>query len=112
MLNITPNALRLTPCELTGAFLAKNRLSPRARARLAAAILSQQIVLTRLTVKQIAELCRVSVGMVNAARGGGHRKPADLALARAWAKATPQEQIEFVKHAGPEAVWTALIAAI
>ena len=73
MLNTIPTTL-LAPRQLSGLFLSKNKLPPKARARLAAEILEQRAVVTKLTVGQIASLCRVSVSSVNAARGGRGRK--------------------------------------
>jgi hypothetical protein len=103
MLNTIPTTL-LAPRQLSGLFLSKNKLPPKARARLAAEILEQRAVVTKLTVGQIASLCRVSVSSVNAARGGRGRKPADLTLARIWGRATPQQRLEFIRCAGPDAV--------
>ena len=39
-------------------------------------------------------------------------KEADLTLAAAWDRATPQQRIEFIRRAGPESVWSALTAAL
>ena len=109
MLNTIPTTL-LAPRQLRGLFLSKNKLPPKAR--LAAEILEQRAVVTKLTVGQIASVCQVSVSSVNAARGGRGRKPADLTLARIWGRATPQQRLEFIRCAGPDAVWTALAAAL
>jgi hypothetical protein len=111
MLNTIPTTL-LAPRQLSGLFLSKNKLPPNARARLAAEILEQRAVVTKLTVGQIASLCQVSVLSVNAARGCRGRKPADLRLARMWGRATPQQRLEFIRCAGPDAVWTAIAAAL
>jgi hypothetical protein len=65
MLNTTPTTF-LAPRQLSWTFLAKNKLPPRTRARLAAEVLEHRAVVTKLTVGQIASLCRVSVSSVNA----------------------------------------------
>jgi hypothetical protein len=108
----TTASLGSHPRQLSGTFLARNKLSTRTRARLAAAILDQQATVTRLTVRQIADLCRVSVSSITVARSGRGRKPADLTLARMWGRATPEQRLEFIRRAGPDEVWTALAAAL
>jgi hypothetical protein len=102
-----------TPRELRGTFLAKNRLPPRIRAQLAADILDRRAMLTKLTVRQVAELCRVSTAMVGTARNDSRPgRSADLTLLRAWTRATPQQRQSFVRNAGPDDVWSVLSAAL
>ena len=111
MLNTIPTTL-IAPRQLSGTFLAKNKLPPQTRARLAAELLEQRAVVTKLTVGQIASLCRVSVSSVNVARGGRGRRPADLTLAMIWDRATPAQRLEFIRRAGPEVVWNARCSSV
>jgi hypothetical protein len=114
MLDTTSSPALLTthPRQLSGLFLSKTKLSAKGRAQLAAAVLDGRAVLTRLTAGQIAGLCRVSTSSVAAARTGRIRRPVDLRLAKMWNRATPQQRLDFIRHAGPDAVWTALAATL
>jgi hypothetical protein len=64
-----------------------------------------------LSDEDLAAVRRGDVGLSgthNAPRNG----PANLALTRAWDRATPQEQIKFIQHVGPESVWSALTQSL
>ena len=109
----TPTAsLTTSPHKISGRYLASNKLPPGARAWLAVAILEHRAELTELTAKQVAMLCRASISSMQIVRDGNSDKPAEPMLEKAWSKATPQQRIEFVRRANPEAVWTALAAAL
>src|SRR5438128_4806796 len=72
------------PTTVTGEFLAKNRLSKRARAQLAADIISGKVRVADFTIKQAAALCSVSVAYINEARAPD---PAVAKLLRDWNEA-------------------------
>ena len=114
MLDITSHATLPVshPRQVSGQFLTKNKLSAKARARLAAEILDGRAELAKLTVAQVAGLCRVSVSSVGTVRSGKRRKSPDLRLLAIWGRATPQQRREFIQHAGPDNVWTELAAAL
>jgi hypothetical protein len=59
--------------RVSGQYLARNHLTKRARAQLAARIIGGEVEIGRLTNKQVAALCGVSVAYVALMRGG--RKP-------------------------------------
>jgi hypothetical protein len=103
MLDTTSSNLLTIPSQITGRYAAHNKLSARVRAQLAVDILDGRVEVVDLTVKQVAKLLRVSVPYINAAR-----KPAAEALTNAWASATPDQRIEFVRRAGPETVFIAI----
>jgi hypothetical protein len=95
--------------QVTGQFLAKNRLNARGRARLAAGIIDEQVRIRNLTVRQAARLCRVSEPYVAAAR-----KPPAAAesLAEHFARATPNEWLEAARTIGPAKIWDSMIAPL
>jgi hypothetical protein len=94
--------------HVTGQYLAKNRLSPRDRARLAAGIIGGQITIRNLTVRQTARLCRVSEPYITAAR---KPSPCDL-LVRDWNAATGAERIEFARRVGVDRIFDGAIAPV
>jgi hypothetical protein len=112
MLDTTTKPCRTTPRyvsgrpAVSGRYLAKNRLSKKKRAKLAVDILNGKILVTNFTVRQLAQLCRITTTAVYAAR-----RPPTAALSTAWDKATATQRAEFV---GPrtESVWSALVHAI
>jgi hypothetical protein len=106
----TPTATTIR--RVTGQFLAKNRLSKRARAQLAADILAGKAVITDYTIKQLAVLCRVSVPYVTEARNRARRPDYATRLTRAWRVADSDQRIQFIRRADPERVFDALTAAI
>jgi hypothetical protein len=69
MLNYSPKSFPASPDRVvTGQFLAKNRLSKRARAQLAADILAGRAMVVDLTIKQVSVLCRASLHHIAEAR--------------------------------------------
>jgi len=95
--------------HVTGQYLAKNRLNARDRARLAADIISGQVAPRNLTVRQTAQLCRVSEPYVAAAR---RPLPAPESLAEHFARATPAEWLEAARSVGVGVVWDRMIAPL
>jgi len=95
--------------QITGQFLARNRLNARDRARLAAGIIGGQITIRNLTVRQTAKLCRVSQPYVAEAR---RPPPAPESLAEHFARATPAEWLEAARTVGVAAVWDRMIAPL
>ena len=94
--------------RITGQYLAKNRLTARARARLAADILSgkAEVDPATLTTRQVAYLCRVSKTLVNIVQ-----RPLDP-FVRAWIDWTPEQQSAFINRIGTENFYAALSNAI
>ena len=95
------------PVPVRGQFLARNKLDKRARAKLAADILSGRRKIDGLTVRQAALLCRVSVRYVNEAC----RPPAPPreSLAQMFARSTSAEKREMARTAGVDLIWDELI---
>jgi hypothetical protein len=86
---------------VSGQYLAKNGLNARDRARLAVGIKAE-----RVTVRQVARLCRVSVPYVTDAL----RPPAKPeSLAERFARSTPDEWRECARTIGPAKVWDHMI---
>jgi hypothetical protein len=98
--------------RVTGQYLAKNRCSKRARAQLAADILAGKVMVSGLTIKQLAALCRVSVPYVTEARNRARRPDYATRLARAWQVADSDQRIQFIRRAGPERIFDATVQAI
>ena len=88
--------------RVSGQFLAKNHLSKRARARLAADVLAGKAVITDFTVKQAAALCRVSTPYIAEARG---RTPAATRMLRDWNAADHEARVAFARAVGAERVF-------
>ena len=62
MLNTTSGPILAThPRQISQNLPRQSQASPRARARLAAEILDEHAVVTKLTAQQVAGLCRVSI---------------------------------------------------
>jgi hypothetical protein len=113
MLDSISTASLATPHTIRGVFLAKNTLTAKARAQIGADLIAGRAALGRLTVKQIADLCRVSVSAVNAARSGGVRKRSrDPDLFKAWACASNDTRLALIKREGAEAIWSLLTATL
>jgi hypothetical protein len=92
--------------HVTGQYLAKNRLNARDRARLAVGIIDERVKIQKLTVGQVARLCRVSVPYVTDAR----RPPAKSeSLAERFARSTPDEWRECARTIGPAKVWDHMV---
>jgi len=97
MLNTLSVAFPQVTRGVTGQYLAKNRLSKRDRAELAARIISGAVEIENLTYTQVAALCNVSVASIALVRNGGRkpaRRRAPATLAAAWATASECERTE------------------
>jgi hypothetical protein len=94
------------PRRVTGQYLAKNRLSARDRARLAAGMVDGRVKVKDWTVRQTARLCRVSEPYVVAAR---KLPPAPESLAEHLARATSAEWLEAARTVGVAAVWDRMV---
>jgi transcriptional regulator with XRE-family HTH domain len=70
------------PRHVTGQYLAKNRLSARDRARLAAGVIDGRITVGSLTARQTARLCRVSVSRLKSVQP--RKKPQRLWCSRLY----------------------------
>lgn len=107
-------ALTTSPREIRGDFLARIRRSPRARAWLATELLDGEAILIEPTVGQVASLCRTSPTTIRRACNGhgSNPKPVDAVLIKAWARASHEEQAQFVRKVGAEALWTAIVATL
>jgi hypothetical protein len=110
MLNTLSPAFVATPSvrQVRGQFLAKNKLTPRERARLAAEILTGHADVVDHTKPQAAFLCRVSVSSIKNVGKPAARKPVSDVLLDIWRRASPEQRREFVRNAGAEAVWQTL----
>jgi hypothetical protein len=106
----TPTATAVR--RVTGQFLAKNRLSKRGRAQLAADIIAGKVMVSDFTIKQLAALCRVSRPYVTAARNRARRPDYATRLAHAWQVADFDQRIQFIRRAGPERIFDATVQAI
>jgi hypothetical protein len=95
--------------QVTGQYLAKNRLNARGRARLAADIIGGEVTVRDLTVRQTARLCRVSEPYVAAVR---RLSAAPESLAEHFARSTPAEWLEAARAVGIGAVWDRMIAPL
>jgi hypothetical protein len=85
---------------VSGQYLAKNRLGKRARARLAADIISGKAGVIEHTVKQVSAMCRVSRPYIIDAR-----TPAMTRLLRDWNAAGHEARVEFARAVGAERVF-------
>jgi hypothetical protein len=94
---------------VTGSYIARNHLSARDRARLAAAIVDERVKIRNLTVRQAARLCRVSRPYVIDAR---RPAPAPESLAEHFARSTPDERLECARSIGPATIWDSMIAPL
>ena len=110
MFNYNGNSHSATPARsVTGQYLARTHMSKWGRARLAADIIAGKAEITRLTDKQIAALCGISVAYVYAARNGKKPKPT---LADMLASASPSERVEAAARLGPAVVWDTMISPL
>jgi hypothetical protein len=94
---------------LTGRYLAKNQLSKRARALLAADLLTGKAVMIRPCIKQVAALCRVPLASIPRPLNGRRPKPT---LADMLAGASPHERAEAAARLGPAEVWDTMISPL
>jgi hypothetical protein len=105
------------PRLVTGQYLAKNWLSARERAQLAADIIAGRIKIdaSTLTIGQVITLARANVHHVNAVRFPDRVKRGQKAvapeptLAERFARATPSERLNCARAVGPAAVWDQMI---
>jgi len=102
MLDTTSHCPTIAPPRrvIRGQFLAKNRLTNDARARLAREIFIGTVEVADLTVGQVARLCRVSRARMYRA----NRTPTDTLVA-AWNAASKAHRIEFAQRVGVGVVW-------
>jgi hypothetical protein len=96
------------PCLVTGQYLARNRLSKRDRAQLAAEILAGRARVGDLTTKQVAALCRVSLPYIAEAREGDRTA---ARLLHDWESADANQRVVFARRAGVERIFDTLVAA-
>jgi hypothetical protein len=107
-----PQISRPTVRQVRGQFLAKNKMTPRERARLAAEILTGRADVVDHTKPQAAFLCRVSVSSIKNVGKAAARKPVSDVLLDIWRRASPEQRREFIRAAGTEAVWNELNSAL
>jgi hypothetical protein len=96
--------------SVSGRYLAQNRLSEPAKVALGLRLLRGTTTISEYTVAQIAYICKVPRRKLD-----GHlrrHRSVGLALAKAFAKATEEEQLIFIRMAGIEAVWHILTKAV
>ena len=98
------------PAQITGQFLAKNRLSEAARVAIALRLLRGGETISEPTVAQVSYLCRVPRSKVDV-HLRRHRN-VGAALAKAFQRASDDERLAFVQAAGIEAVWDVLTRAV
>ena len=100
---------------VTGRYLAKNRLSARGRANLAAEVIAGHITIdpSTLTIGQVAKICRTNKIYLAEARAPERRKQLrQLKLQKAWEAVDADHRAEFCRTVGVENVWRVLAAAI
>jgi hypothetical protein len=105
----TPSA----PKAVDGNFLAHNRLPLAAKIQVALDLLSGHTFLEMPTITQAAQLARVHRQRIYESGAVDlKRKVKGAALARAFCRASPEEQIAFVRAIGTEGLWSALTEAL
>ena len=110
-----PSNLENPTRQITGRYLAHNKLDARGRANLARDICAGQleIDISTLTIGQITKLCRASRTCVTEARNPEIRKRRQLKkLAAIFDAIGPSARAEACREIGIERVWTALAAAL
>jgi hypothetical protein len=111
MLNYSPQSLSASPARVVrGSYLAKNRLCARDRARLAADIAANKVLVVNLTAKQLARLCRVNISYVCEARG--RTGAATRRLLRDWHAADHEARVQFARAVGAERVFDVITEAV
>jgi len=96
------------PTRLTSQYLAKNHLTPQARAKLALRLIHGEPIEGGWTVAQAARLARVSPARIRQ-----QLDPADVQrMAKTFQRASTNDRIAFVNAVGSEEIWSALQAAI
>jgi hypothetical protein len=112
MLDTTTTTSIATPVarRVTGLYLARNRLDPAKRARLAANILDRHVEVVDLTRTQVAALARVSPRHIKR-RPKAKRSPVET-IARAWDSMGAAARVELVNRIGTEQVFAAIAEAI
>jgi hypothetical protein len=115
MLNTLSPAFVATPPvrQVRGQYLAKNHLSPRARAELAAELAAGRVEIVDHTKQQAAFLCRVSVSSIKNVGKSAPRNPAPArALLDLWHYASPEQRQDFIRAAGTDSIWNELNSAL
>ena len=97
------------PAPITGQFLAKNRLPEAARVAIGLRLLHGETI-TQPTVNQVAYICRVPRTKLD--KHLRKHRNVGAALARAFARATETEKVDFIRAAGIESVWHVLTQAV
>jgi hypothetical protein len=99
--------------RITGAYLARNRLTPRDRAAIAADVVDGRTEIVALTVRQIITLCKANKVYVSEARFPEKAKLVRRQrLAAAFNKLDFDSRVELCRAIGAENVWRALSRAI
>jgi hypothetical protein len=108
----SPSPPRQTP-QIAGSFLARNHLSLAARVSVALRLLHGEAVLEKPTVTQVARLARVNRQRIYESGGVDPKRGVKGAtIARAFQRASPEEQIAFVRAIGSEELWNVLTNAL
>jgi hypothetical protein len=103
------------PRQITGRYLAHNKLDARGRAELVRDIGAGQLEIntSTLTISQLTKLCRASRTYVIEARNPEIRKRRQLKkLAAIFDAIGPSARAEACREIGVERVWSALTAAL
>jgi hypothetical protein len=103
----TPTA---TARHVSGQYLSKNRLCARDRAKLAADIAANKVLVVDLTAKQLARLCRVCAPYIAEARGA--TPVATRRLLRDWNAADHAARVQFARAVGAERVFDVVTEAV
>jgi hypothetical protein len=99
--------------QITGRYLAHNRLDARGRARLAADLIAGRVEITTLTNKQIMAICRANAVYVGEARDPGRVvRSRKRRIAKAWDRLDADHRAELCRTIGVENVWIALASAL
>ena len=112
--NTASATARIRP-PVTGRYLSHNRLDARARARLAADVISGRIAIdaSKLTVGQVARLCRTNKVYLNDVRFPDRVKARQQKkLAAVFDAIGPDARAEACRTIGIERIWAALTAAL
>jgi hypothetical protein len=101
--------------HITGQYLAKNWLSARERAQLAADIINGRVAIdpSTLTVGQISKICRANNVYVSEVRFPDRvRRRQARKLKAIWEAIRPDGRMELCRVIGVERIWNALVAAL
>jgi hypothetical protein len=106
MLHIPSAFDNATTVTVSGQYLAKNHLSARGRAHLAADILAGHVLIDSLTIKQLSAICRVSVPYIRDAR----KRPETLL--EHFIRSTPEQWRECARVIGPAIIWDEMVSPL